>query len=234
MAPERGSGQLLTAAHQTDIFSPIAGQPDFAELCTVLYERELHQLASWEPTAAGAAQLKGLQARLRSMPHYVRKAARGMLQSESPLALDIQNGSWYAKQVAQFAPTSTQQQKLEKLIPKVKLGLVLPVWVSRPGLTQVRLDSIDRVDGLNQPSQARVRLNEFGWFNAKGEALEAQPASVRVQLLAPDKKSLTAACCGHQWNHKGRMDPRTLSLREILLAATLCWAQPLQVVRIPS
>lgn len=200
---------------QTDIFQPIAQHGDFAELCVALYERELQQFAQLTDMPVAA-----MQRRLASLPFYIQRAAHGCLRAadESPLTLDAQNASWQAAQPTTPPQSSsgsqsikTQQQWFEK---HAVLGLVVPVKYQTPELTTVFLDSIDRVDDKHN----RLHLNYRGWFTFSGEGDNS-----KEQLLKPNKRIMTAASCGHQWNHKGRINPRTLTLRELLLVATLDW-----------
>ncbi|WP_404402633.1 hypothetical protein LG288_04980 [Idiomarina seosinensis] len=200
---------------QTDIFQPIAQHGDFAELCVALYEREVNQLAQIEDMP-----VRALQRRLASLPFYIQRAAHGCLRAEqeAPLSLDVQNASWQATQASKCPvnPLSgqtvkTQQQWFKK---HAALGLVVPVAYQTAELKTIFLDSIDRVDAQYN----RVHLNYRGWFNFSGDG---EPPS--ETLLKPNKRVMTAASCGHQWNHKRRINPRTLTLRELLLVATLDW-----------
>ncbi|RUO77377.1 hypothetical protein [Idiomarina seosinensis] len=200
---------------QADIFQPIAQHGDFAELCVALYERELNQLAQVDDMPAAA-----LQRRLASLPFYIQRAAHGCIRvaEESPLTLDVQNASWQAPQASKCPTTSstasaakTQHQWFEK---HAALGLVVPVAYQTAELKTIFLDSIDRVD----TKYNRVHLNYRGWFTFSGEG-----ESSAETLLKPNKRVMTAASCGHQWNHKSRINPRTLTLRELLLVATLDW-----------
>lgn len=202
---------------QGDIFQSF-GQRDvptgaFPELCTALYERELATLARAE-----VASLAALQRRLSSTSYYVKQAARAMLQQPIPLQLDVQNASWQAAQKRQLNHSASQPQKLQQWLQRqARLGSVVPVFDLQPRLQRVLLDSIDRLD----VQQQRVHLNMHGWFDWQGQCLES--ASEHVRLVRPDSQSLIPALCGHQWNHKGRIDPRTLSLREVLLATSFNW-----------
>lgn len=202
---------------QGDIFQSF-GQRDvpagaFPELCTALYERELTTLARAE-----VGSLPLLQRRLASTSYYVKQAARAMLQQPIPLELDVQNASWQAAQKRQLTHSASQPQKLQQWLQRqAKLGAVVPVFDLQPRLQRVLLDSIDRLD----LAQQRVHLNMHGWFDWQGQCLE--PTSSHLRLVRPDRQSLTPALCGHQWNHKGRIDPRTLSLREVLLATSFHW-----------
>ncbi|MBY6063178.1 hypothetical protein CWI80_01290 [Pseudidiomarina sediminum] len=205
---------------QRDIFEVVeTPQPGhhpaaFPELCTALYERELAVLAQQDVASA-----KGLQRRLKSLSYYIQKAARDMLASDSPCELDVQNASWQAAQKRQLKSTATRAQKLHQWLQSgnVPLGLSVPVLNLDPHLQQVRLDSIDRID----PVQQRVHCNASGWFDFNGESCEAD--GTHLVLAKPEKQLMQAAVSGHQWSHKGRIDPRTLSLRELLLAAAIDW-----------
>lgn len=200
----------------------------WAELCVALYERELLQL-SREATPAST-----LQRRLSSLSHYVRQAAFALLdattQAGSSLVLDIQNASWQGKQAS--SPPSVKQnsailtQWLEK---HARLGLVVPVEIQVHKQTRIELDSVDRVDVTGK----RVHFNRAGWFSFAGQSLENE-ADTEYQLLKPDKAAVTAACCGFQWGVTGRIAPRTLSLREVLLSASLVWPRFTQVRRLPG
>ena len=210
--------------HQGDIFQQItpattAGVPAnaFAEICTALYERELKQLAQQQQVSISL-----LQRRLQSLPYHVQNAARGMLEGEAPYTLDVQNASWQAPQKRRLNLSSGQAKKLQKwLTHEAKLGDTVPIFDLNLPIQQVRLDSIDRID----KAQARVHCNMHGWFNFLGESLETadagNPEPNLRRLVRPDKTNLAPALCGHQWNHRGKIDPRTLSLREVLLATTI-------------
>lgn len=201
---------------QADIFQPIAQHGDFAELCAALYERELNQLAHVDEMPVAA-----LQRRLASLPYYIQRAAHGCLRAaaDSPLALDVQNASWQGKQASQCPESSgTTKAQHDWFSKHAALGLVVPVRYHTPELKTIFLDSIDRVDAKHN----RLHLNYRGWFTFSGEGGE-QDERATEHLLKPNKRIMTAACCGHQWNHKGRINPRTLTLRELLLVATLDW-----------
>lgn len=208
-------------------------QSHFGELCAALYERELHEL-SWN----GTNNPTFLKRRLASLPYYVRRAAFALLNlTDCPLQLDVQNASWQAKQSLHppaGAPTvgsSFQDPKLPAWLAKAaQLGLVMPVQHEHEQLIAVHLDSIDGIDsegsGFDTPA---VRLNRFGWFAFSGEPLEGQNG----WLLRPSKRCISAACCGHQWSAAGRKAPRTLSLREVLLASSLNWQNFAKVKPLP-
>lgn len=196
-------------------------QSYFAELCLTLYERELLDL-SWN----GSDNALFLKRRLASLPYYVKRASHALLVLHKqyfvgqgwPLALDIQNASWQAEQSVKPPSAARQQLIYNWLTHHAALGLVVPVEDQQDKVHTVYLDSIDRIQ-LDKDKPA-VHLNRFGWFDMNGQALDNQQA----QLLKPGKNSMRAACCGHQWSGAGRrILPRTLSLREVLLAATLDW-----------
>lgn len=207
-------------------------QSHFGELCAALYERELHDL-SWH----GTDNPTFLKRRLASLPYYVRRAAFALLNlADCPLQLDVQNASWQAKQSLRppaGVPTvaTFPDPKLPAWLHKAAvLGLVMPVQYEQDPLIAVHLDSIDGIDSDGSKfSTPAVHLNRFGWFAFTGEPLEGQNA----WLLRPSKRSISAACCGHQWSAAGRKAPRTLSLREVLLAATLNWKNFARVKPLP-
>lgn len=183
----------------------------FAELCTALYERELNHLAHQQQVAVSL-----LQRRLQSLPYHVKNAARGMLESDAPYSLDIQNASWQSAQKKHLTISPGQASKLEKWLNRqARLGDAVAIADLRGSTRQVRLDSIDRLD----KQQRRVHCNMHGWFDFSGRSLEEQGTD--LYLLKPDASNLAPAFCGHQWNHKGKVDPRTLTLREVLLATTI-------------
>ncbi|MDN7123594.1 hypothetical protein [Pseudidiomarina terrestris] len=207
-------------SEQRDIFEVVERQPGydpaaFPELCTALYERELIFLAGLQVQSA-----RGLQRRLKSLSYYIQNAARAMLSSQCPCELDVQNASWQTPQKRQLKATANRSAKLEKWLTtgKVQLGTTVPVLNLDPRLQQVRLDSIDRIDR----DTGRVHCNEFGWFLFTGESTAAD--GDHLFLAKPEKNLLKAAVSGHQWSHKGRTDPRTLSLRELLLATAIDWS----------
>lgn len=208
-------------------------QSHFGELCAALYERELHEL-SWSSSDNPVV----LKRRLASLPYYVRRAAFALLNLvDCPLQLDAQNASWQAKQTARppaGMPTSESpyhDERLQTWLSKAAaLGLVLPVQHEVDKLITLYLDSIDRVDAQGrQFGTPAVHLNRFGWFSFAGQPLESQSG----YILRPTKRSVTAACCGHQWSAAGRKSPRTLSLREVLLAASLNWSNFAKVKPLP-
>lgn len=221
----------------------LQGQDQFAELCAALYERALHDL-SWN----GPDNATFLKRRLASLPYYVKHAAHALLNMQpaakagsNPLRLDIQNASWHSRQAAKppLGVSITGEHGSEDVSKKLAkwlqlylaLGLVLPVQGEADRLHSVFLDSVDRIDSEAQRwPQPALHLNRFGWFSFDGLPLEGQPA----RILKPTRTSIRAACCGHQWSAAGRKAPRTLSLREVLLATTLNWPAFTSVRALPE
>lgn len=214
---------------------------DFAELCNALYERELITLARNECLA-----LASLQGRIKSLPHYVKRTAFALLKAQTPLALDIQNASWLAKQVTRSPEISQLSAYDETVIAWYKSqqlvhGLVVPIALNG----HIVLDCIDRIDLEKQ----QFRTNVYGWFyltdneavrgagnKAKNEHNRASEADIeadseeesevtchKVNLLKPTKKVMSAACAGHRWENGQKLQPIMPSLRELLLSCTINW-----------
>lgn len=192
---------------------------DFAELCNALYERELMTLAHDESSV-----VTGLQSRIKSLPHYVKRTAFALLNAPTPLELDIQNASWSAKQ-ASTLPSVSQLSAYDKNVitwyksQQLVLGLVVPIALD----SHIVLDSIDRIDLETQ----RFRTNVYGWFNLTDNSAELETACEvkrhQVNLLKPTKKVMTAACAGHRWQNSRKLQPTMPSLRELLLSCTINW-----------
>ena len=194
---------------QASLWQQESNSASYAELCSALYERELKQITVMEFPSALA-----VQARLKSLPYYINRAAYLMTQVQSPLSLDVQNASWSSQQ-SQKMPLSGQQIETVAtwyLSIKPMLGLVIPVIVDN----QLMLDCIDKVAQDND----RFRTNKSGWFELSDVGkLAAKPA----RLLKPNKKVLAAACAGHRWRDKQKLRPMILSLRELLLSCAINW-----------
>jgi len=177
----------------------------YAQLCNAFYQREVQRLVA-EPNG------DRLRRQLKSLPYYIERAATRVANATSPFTLDAQNGGWLEKQ----KPTPPEVNSLaNELFYQVyaKVGLIIPVLLQNHGQIRVRIDSIDQV------TKTQVHCNELGWFDFLGQGLGQQSA----QLLKPNKATLAAACCGHQWQFSKRSSPRVLSLREMLLAANINW-----------
>lgn len=185
----------------------------YTELCNALYAREMQGLAHLTPE-----YFVSLQARLASLPFYIPKAASYILQQQSPLSLDSQNASWFSRQAGVCPARKQQADPIAQFYQKAaKPGLIVPVYITRLAQESILLDSIDEVDYARQ----QIHCNEHGWFAFSGTPLQAENSD--KFLLKPDKAIMTAACCGHQWLKSDKNTPRTLSLRELLLASRLNW-----------
>lgn len=204
-----------TSADQADFFAQGNELKHVAELCNALYERELHHLATHGPS-----QISLLRRRLKGLSHHIRRAAYFLANNDSPIDVDIHNASWQAKQSAKCPGSNADVDKNADWYYRYAApGLVVPVKVTLLDTHHIELDSVDRID----KAQHRVHLNKHGWFTTKGQFAEEADGNVSKSLLKPSKAIMTAACCGHAWNHKGRKMPRTLTLREMLLSTTINW-----------
>ena len=202
---------------QVDIFASDNRQRHFAELCNALYERELFALSQKAPNSVAV-----LQRRLAGLPYHIKNAADHLLSNTAPISVDIHNASWQAKQPAKCVVVKHDAQKCYSWYHShSRMGLPVPIYVSDMGLERVELDSIDRID---VEETQRIHVNKHGWFELGGEH-QGPPAHNYhlTRLLLPNKANMTAACCGHSWNHKGKTLPRALSLRELLLSTTVNW-----------
>jgi hypothetical protein len=208
----------IDPAQQTNIFSDDQRHLYFAELCNALYERELHTLSEQKINNVSL-----LQRKIGGLKHHIKRAADQLLRSSAPLKIDVHNGSWQAKQATNCMAKKFDASKTFTWYQQyARLGLCVPVHVSELATEHIELDSIDRIEIQNE----RLHLNKFGWFCLNGETIENQTTDihrVRKNLLKPGRANISAACCGHSWNHKGRSQPRTLSLRELLLSNTINW-----------
>lgn len=202
--------------HQVDIFNPNQQQKQFAELCNALYERELHSLA-----VAGPKNLSLLQRRLAGLSYHIKNAAENLLNHSAPIEVDVHNGSWQAKQPAKCVADKHDSEKcLLWYKAHIKMGLPVPIHVSDLGQQTIELDSVDRIE----LDEDKLHVNKHGWFSISGDSLDASATKHKVlQLLQPSRNNIVSACCGHSWNHKGKIPPRTLTLRELLLSTTINW-----------
>ncbi len=197
--------QSLGAQQQVEIWQTDAQKVLYAQLCNAFYQREVQRLVA-EPDA------DKLRRQLKSLPYYIERAATLVANSKTPFELDSQNGSWLEKQKPTPPEVNTEANELFYK-SYAKVGLVVPVLLHCYDQVRFRIDSIDELQGN------KLHCNELGWFSFLGESLEDQNA----QLIKPSKISLTAACCGHQWQFSKRSTPRVLSLREMLLAGNINW-----------
>jgi len=193
---------------QVSLWQDEAQSADFAELCSALYEREIAQLAQLNVSSAQA-----IQGRLKSLPYYIKRTAHMMIQSQTPLDLDVQNATWSAKQAAHMPLTGQELAQVNAWYLSLELthGLVIPVVEG----THIVLDSIDKIDKDNQ----RFRTNLHGWFSLSQDV----KTSETKRLLKPNKRVMTAACSGHCWINDHRANPVIPSLRELLLSCAINW-----------
>jgi len=208
----------ISNSQQVDIFSDDQRQLHYAELCNALYERELASLSQQKIN-----NISLLQRKIAGLRHHVKRAAYSLLQHQSPLQVDVHNASWQAKQAAKCMANNYVAQKTQQWFSSnIQIGCSIAVHVKQLGCEHIELDSIDRIE----LSSHRVHTNKFGWFNIGGEFAEdnyRQADVLSLRLLKPTKAILTAACCGHKWDHKGKGQQRALSLRELLLSLSINW-----------
>lgn len=202
---------FFVAQHQLD-----TAPAYYTELCTALYERELFSLANTQQS-----NIARLQQRLKGLSYHIRRAAYFMASNITPLALDTHNATWTANQRKKNPALNVNLAANQQWLSRYSAhGLVVCVWVQELSQGHIELDSIDRV----LPEKSLLHTNKHGWFTLEGKAAESESDTYsQRQLCRPNKTFVTAACCGHQWNHKGPVPPRPLTLREILLASTINW-----------
>lgn len=202
---------------QVNIFSDDLRQLHFAELCNALYERELNHLSQ-----KNFNSISLLQRQIGGLKHHIKRAAYNLLQHQTPLQIDVHNASWQAKQAAKCPAKLLELDKtLSWFSHPFELGVCVPVYINELGAEHIELDSIDRFD----IEQSKLHLNKWGWFNFNGTPVNPQSdvKAASAQLLKPSKLLFTAASCGHSWNHKGRSQPRLLTLRELMLSFSINW-----------
>jgi hypothetical protein len=212
---------------QDDIFNNQQAQVQFAELCNALYERELSSLSQ-----SSSQDTRLLKRRLAGLTYHIKRVAEQLLQHQSNMTVDIHNASWQAKQSATCVANRVKPEQTEDWsIQHAQYGMPVPVHVQFLGTDYIELDSIDRIDHQNN----RLHLNKNRWFSYDGNTYEQNSAEAQhiptltqplKRLLKPTPSSLTAACCGHSWNHRGRTQPRMLPLRELLLSTAINWKAP--------
>jgi hypothetical protein len=205
-----------SVSQQSDIFCDSQHQRYFAEICNALYERELLVLSQTNFT-----NISLLQRRLAGLRHHIKRVAFHFINHNGPLAVDVHNASWQAKQATKCMAAKNSPAKAAAWFGVyARLGLPVPVHVATLGAQHIELDCIDRIE------EQRLHLNKYGWYSLNGEpdvSDNKQSDALQTRLLLPNKAMLSAACSGHSWDHKGRTAPRTLSLRELLLSANINW-----------
>ena len=205
---------------QSDIFAELSEQRLFADVCNALYERELMTLAM-----QGPGQSSLLKRRLGGLTHHVKRAAEYLVSNPTPLDVDTHNGSWHFKQAAKSpAQIDSPETTLQWFNQKATIGLPVCVRVKNLDHEHLELDCVDKIQFENQT----LHLNRFGWFSFDGAFVDdiTNPHLndfSELQLLKPCKRTMIAACSGHCWNHKGKLSPRALTLRELLLSTLINW-----------
>ena len=199
---------------QADLFALDQQRVLYAELCNAFYARELHRLSQQCATQFDAKRVPRI---LDSLPYYVERAAFHIVHGHCPLTLDGQNGSWIAKQSTK--PLSSDSDANQRFFSAhAQVGILVPVLVTQGHVQLVMIDTLDQV------SSNRVHGNQTGWFDLCGQYQDSRLSHVQhAQLLVPNKKSFTPACCGHRWQQNKVISPRTLSLREMLLTTRINW-----------
>jgi hypothetical protein len=236
-----------TPSSQSGFFSDSGelggSHPQFTEICTALYERELLHIAHYGP-----ANVSILRRRLAGLPHHIRSVARFLISNATPLDIDAHNGSWFIKQPGKCPGiTQTEDKKRQWYAHHADYGLVVPIGVSTLEGIHLELDSIDSVDS----SRHILHTNKLGWFSFDGEQIlentsanQLEKASLaeeeinstdasmanndantimKMQLLKPTTAIMASACSGHMWRHKSKGAPRALSLREMRLSTQIKW-----------
>ncbi|CCQ09562.1 hypothetical protein PALB_4030 [Pseudoalteromonas luteoviolacea B = ATCC 29581] len=194
----------VTSAMQTTIWQNEAERLAFAELANVFYAREIKHLSD-------LTDLARMQRLLKSLPVYVERAARHIIQGDIPIPLDTQNACWLSPVRKQ--PLIESQKNTEFFARYGTLGLVVPILYKDAVYCQLFMDSLDQV------RENSVHCNQYGWFNFDGQHCENE----HLSLLKPTKAIMTAACCGHQWKLGKPFAPRLLTLRDMLLASSINW-----------
>ncbi|UAA37959.1 hypothetical protein KIH87_14855 [Paraneptunicella aestuarii] len=219
---------VSSSGKQTTIFlNGASRQASYAELCNALYDKSILELAE-HPTLSKTA----LQQRLGSLTYYVNLAAEKLLNCDTPLELDLYNGSWQGAQSLTCKTENSNTETATKwLLKHAQPGLVVPVYVEEQRVEYIELDVVDKIDLDNN----KFRLNKHGWFTFdgihlscpmtnQGESGATHSPMTSIRVLKPSKGYLTAACCGHCWNLKGKATtPRRLSLRQLLLTTQINW-----------
>lgn len=213
-----------TPKTQTTIFN--SGDPRqafFAELSNALYDKTVQELAEDQ-----RLDILTVRQRLLSLNHHVNSVTEKLLNGNTPLELDIHNGSWQSKQLASCRYNLNHDATTKWLLKNMEMAQALPIYVGQKHKEFFELDSIDKIES-NSKGQQRIRMNKHGWFLLSGErdTEQAQKASdadyLTRHLLKPTKAIMSAACCGHCWNYRNRTSPRRLSLRELFLTTTINW-----------
>lgn len=180
----------------------------FAELCNALYERELRLLAT-----SDIPSVTSIKGKLKGLTYYINRTAHLMINTQSPLELDVQNASWSTKQMKKTPLAGQSPEVIWQWYQSFSLtpGLVVPLLIDG----RIVVDSIDRID----MDKKRFRTNANGWFNQE----RIVSSNESITLLKPNKKVMAAACSGHRWNETGPLRPEIPTLRELLLTCSINW-----------
>ena len=197
----------IECEQQTELWHGTTKSNVFHALCNAFYVREIARLSKQE-----FDNVERLQRRFASLPYYIERAVSYILDSNSPLELDTQNGSWIAKQ-SKLTPKFGAEKNQLFFSKHVSVGLIIPVLVYDGEYATVRIDSIDEV------SEEKFHCNQFGWMDFSGNSKTTK----NTHVLKPSKQAFSAACCGHVWLLSRVTTPRVLTLREMLLAARINW-----------
>ncbi|MDA8622205.1 hypothetical protein N9L48_06110 [Psychrosphaera sp.] len=185
-----------------------------AELCNVLYERELARLSVDQNLSHS-----DLRKSLKSLSFYISKAAESIISASTPLDLDSSNASWLSQSSSKpFSVKSNPDKTMDFYAKNSQMALIIPIAINLYGIEYIALDSIDEIDHKNQ----KIHCNQHGWFHFNGTQVEPQSSKQKL-LLKPGKPVMAAACCGHQWKNQQKSTSRALSLRELLLATRINW-----------
>lgn len=209
-----------SSSSQSGIFSDSGelggSHPQFTEICTALYERELLHIAHCGPENASI-----LRRRLAGLPHHIRSVARFLVTHSSPLEIDAHNGSWFTKQPGKCPGETQQDEKKQVWFTKnSSYGLVVPVMINTLEGKSIELDSIDNVNTKGNS----IHTNKHGWFVTTGRKLDQDTDGFTTKLLLkPTMAIMASACSGHTWRHKSKSAPRALSLREMRLSTQIDW-----------
>lgn len=191
--------------------------PQFHQLCHALYEREVDKLSALETTSVAP-----IQAKLKSLSHYISRTAYALLNASAPIKIDCQNAGWAARQATKIPIDDQTDNQIRNWYQgkHLSLGLVVPVYQEQAGVERIILDCIDRID----IEKGMVRCNLSGRFYiVESEVHPTVANSAGSRLLKPNRKVMLAACSGHRWAGKQKLQPQPLELRELLLSAQINW-----------
>ncbi|WP_394172248.1 hypothetical protein [Thalassotalea litorea] len=191
--------------------------PHFHQLCHALYEREVDKLSALPIESAAP-----LQSKLKSLSHYISRTAHALLNVDAPITIDCQNAGWSARQAAKAPIDDQTDAQISKWYQgkHLCLGLVVPVYHQQQGIERIVLDCIDKID----LEKGMIRCNFSGRYTfsevSEGKVLTNNHG---FRLLKPNRKTMLAACSGHRWVGKQKLQPQPLELRELLLSTQINW-----------